>query len=697
MGASRSRTLLLAVLAASAPAARSAETAMPIQSELMPAPAGLHFDEGRLRVDGNLTAAVAGPDDARLNAAISRTLGLWEARTGLRFPPAAVLPAGPATLTVECRGPGRAVPGLGEDESYALRVQPGGAVLRAETAVGALRGLATLAQLLARDANGWFLPAMSINDAPRFPWRGLMIDAARHWQPPEVIKRNLDGMALVKLNVLHLHLTDDQGFRIESRTHPELQERGSDGLYFTQAQMRDIIGYARARGIRVVPEFDLPGHATSWAVSHPELCSLPGPYAIERHWGIFNPVLDPTNEALYALLDDFFGEMAGLFPDDYVHIGGDENNGEQWNANPGIQAFIRAHGLKGNEGLQAYFNRRVGAILARRGKRLVGWDEILHPDLPKDAVIQSWRGPQSLAEAARLGYSGILSNGYYINLNYPVREHYLNDPLPDGTSLSPEERRRVLGGEATMWTEWATPETIDLCIWPRTAAIAERLWSPREVRDVPDMVRRLAAIDQRLGEAGLLQERNRDAMLRRLAGGNPGPAAYEALRIFMDVVEPVKGYERGRLQPGYVQSTPLDGLADCARPESESAREFAERVDGYLARVRGAGAARPEGILRTLESWNAAGRTVADDLPAASARMAEGAPLARALADASAAGRDAVEALAAGRPPGEAWLQARNAELDRAAQPVAGAELAIVVPVRLLVAAAAEARPRDAQ
>jgi hexosaminidase len=458
--------------------------------------------------------------------------------------------------------------------------------------------------------------------------------------------------------------------------------------------MREIIAYARERCIRVVPEFDIPGHVTSWVVSHPELASLPGPYAIERHWGIFNPVLDPTNEATYRLLDDFLGEMASLFPDDFVHIGGDENNGVQWNANPAIQAFIRGHGLKDNEGLQAYFNRRVAAILARHGKRLVGWDEILHPDLPKDAVIQSWRGPGSLAEAGRLGYSGILSSGYYINLNYAAREHYLNDPLPEGSPASPEERRRVLGGEATQWSEWVTPETIDACIWPRTAAIAERLWSPREVRDVADMYRRLAVVNLRLGEAGLLQEANRDALMRRMAGGNPGPAAWRAVVAFMDAVEPVKGYERGRLQPSNTQLTPLVGVADCARPESGPAREFAEEVDLYLSRVRPGGGAPAEGILRALDSWNAAGRLVAGELAGASEQMGEGVPLALALAAASAAGRDAVAALASGAHPGDAWLQDRNAILDRAALPVAGAELAVVAPIRRLVASAA--RPRQA-
>jgi hexosaminidase len=270
----------------------------------------------------------------------------WSHRTGISFR----AEGGPGSLVITCQKTSPEIPSLGEDESYVLDVAPGGARLNSNTVIGALRGLATLTQLLQRDARGWFIPAVTVHDQPRFPWRGLLIDVCRHWEPIEVIERNLDGMALVKLNVLHLHLTEDQGFRIESRTHPELQSEGSDGQFFTQTQIREIITYAAQRGIRVVPEFDLPGHSTSWVVSHPELSSLPGPFRIERHWGVFDPVLDPTNEAVYALLEDFLGEMAALFPDPFIHIGGDENNHKEWNANPRIQAFIRDHHLGDDAG-----------------------------------------------------------------------------------------------------------------------------------------------------------------------------------------------------------------------------------------------------------------------------------------------------------------------------------------------------------
>ena len=676
-------------LIALAPELLQAQAGIPGPCEIVPAPAELTFQAGRLPMKGVLAVAVVGNPDNRLRAALARLGKLWSNRMGIGFEDPDPAVPGPIFLRIECAGPGPAVPTLGEDESYELAVSPGGAVLRAATTVGALRGLATLVQLPQRDSAGWHLPAITLRDSPRFPWRGLMIDVARHWQPPGVIERNLDAMALVKLNVLHLHLTDDQGFRIESRSHPELCAQGSDGRYFTQEQMRDIVAYAASRGIRVVPEFDLPGHATSWVVSHPELASLPGPYSIERHWGVFNPVLDPTKEEVYRLLDDFLGEMSGIFPDPWVHIGGDENNGVQWSANPRIQAFLRARGLDGNAGLQAYFNGRVGAILARHGKRMVGWDEILAPGLAGGTVIQSWRGAGSLAAAARLGYDGVLSNGYYIDLMQPAGSHYLNDPIQEGTSLTEVERRRILGGEATMWSEWVTPDTIDSRIWPRTAAIAERLWSPREVRDVADMYRRLDAISARLEEGGSMQAKGPEALARRLAGGDPDPSDREALRIFLEAIEPVKGYERGTLQPWSVQSTPLDGIADCAQPESRSARVFAGDVDRALAAGGRLEPAVAAPMISQLAAWGRAGSRVAENLSGRSAALKEAAPLARALAKVSATGLDAVGELVAGGARSRAWFAAQSAILDSAAPPVSAAELPMIPPIRRLVAAAA--------
>ncbi len=678
-------TLLACALnaAAQTPTPTQAAQLEAARRNLMPVPASVQWGSGRLAVTNSFTVAATGHADERLRAGVDRAVRRLEGRTVMEFARGLTAEASAATLVVDCKGPGRAVPSVEEDESYTLDVTDKQATLRAPTVVGALRGLETFLQLLEGDREGFYLPAVHIEDRPRFPWRGLLIDIGRHYEPPEVLKRNLDAMAAVKLNVLHWHLTENQGFRIESKRFPRLAGMGSDGLYYTQEQARDIIAYAAARGIRVVPEFDLPGHSTSWLVGHPELGSAPGPYTIERGAGIFDPVLDPTREEVYKFLDAFLGEMAALFPDAYMHIGGDENNGRQWNANPKIQAFMREHGIKDNHALQTYFNQRLLKILQKHGKRMMGWDEIFQPDLPKDVVIHSWRGPKALAEAARLGYEGILSNGFYIDLIFPASAHYLNDPVPEGSTLTPTEAARVLGGEATMWGEWVSPETIDSRIWPRTAAIAERLWSPREVRDVEDMYRRLSVVSAQLEELGLTHEKNQAMMLRRLAGGRDS----RALQTLASVVEPVKEYRRGEERPQTMLS-PLTGLIDAARPDSEAARRFNAAVESLLSDApRFESGARE--LRATLSEWQAAGpelEALIDGSPA----LAEARPLAADLSRTGTIGLEALSYIEKGVAPGAEWRDARLAALEEAAKPKAALEFPALPGVRALVFAASE-------
>ena len=513
--------------------------------DLMPVPASVSFRPGRLAINPSFRVATPGFSDARLQAGILRASKRLAGRTGLTLNLNPATNEADATLLIQCQGPGQAVPSLTENESYQLEISDKQATLIAPTVVGALRGLETLLQLVDADRDGYYLPGVSIQDQPRFPWRGLLIDVGRHYETMEVLKRNLDAMAAVKLNVLHWHLTEDQGFRVESKKFPKLHQMGSDGLYYSQEQVREIIDYARERGIRVVPEFDIPGHSTSWLVGYPELGSAPGPYTIERAAGIFEPALDPTREQVYKFLDTFLGEMSSLFPDAYIHIGGDENEGKQWDKNPRIQAFMKDKGIKNNHALQAYFNQRLLKILQKHGKKMIGWEEVLQPELPRDVVIHSWRGPASLAEAAKKGYDGILSAGYYIDLIFPASDHYRADPIPADSTLTPEEAKHILGGEATMWGEWVSPETIDSRIWPRTAAIAERLWSPRTVTDVDDMYRRLGIISLQLEELGLTHRRNVDMMLRRMARTED----IDPLRTLASILEPVKQYRRYRMRP----------------------------------------------------------------------------------------------------------------------------------------------------
>lgn len=650
---------------------------------LMPVPAAVRFGTGRLAVNKSFTVAARGHVDERLRAGVERAVRRLEGRTVLELPLELANDASAAALVIECKGPGRAVPSVDEDESYSLDVSDKQAVLRAATVVGALRGLETFLQLLEGDHEGFYVPAVSIEDRPRFRWRGLLIDVGRHYEPMAVLKRNLDAMAAVKLNVLHWHLSEDQGFRIESKKFPKLTGLGSDGLFYTQDEAREIIAYARERGIRVVPEFDMPGHSTSWLVGYPELGSAPGPYKIERGAGIFEPALDPTREEVYKFLDQFLGEMAALFPDAYLHIGGDENEGKQWDRNPRIQAFMKEHGIKDNRALQTYFNQRLLKILTRHGKRMMGWDEIFQPDLPKDVVIQSWRGPASLAEAARKGYDGILSAGYYIDLIYPASEHYLADPVPADSTLTPAEAAHVLGGEATMWGEWVSPETIDSRIWPRTAAIAERLWSPREVRDVEDMYRRLAVVSRQLEELGLTHEKNQAMMLRRLAGDRESPS----LRTLASVVEPVKEYRRYQVRPQTMLS-PLTGLVDAARPDSDEARRFAALVEGLLSDAPRFETGARE-IRETLDAWHDAGPEL-EALVDASPALAEARPLAADLAQIGAIGSEALSYLTQSVAPGDEWRASRLAALEEAAKPKAAVEFAVIQSVRQLVIAAAE-------
>ncbi|NTU51487.1 MAG: family 20 glycosylhydrolase, partial [Candidatus Aminicenantes bacterium] len=388
---------------------------------LMPVPESVTVREGRFRVDDGLAIGGPGPATSRAFRAAARFMSRLAGRTGLFLKQdflAAQDPAGESGIRYAYDRAGALLPN--EDESYTLTVETGRISLASKTDIGILRGLETLLQLLSADEAGYYFPCVAIVDKPRFTWRGLLIDAGRHFHPVDVIKRNLDAMAAVKMNVLHWHLTEDQGFRVESKVFPKLHELGSDGLFYTQDQVKDIIAYAADRGIRVMPEFDVPGHATSWFVAYPELSSAPGSYAIERKFGVFGPAFNPANEKVYAFLDAFFKEMAGLFPDPYVHIGGDEVEGHQWDASPEILAFKKKQGLADNAALQAYFNTRLLNILAKHHKKMVGWEEVFQPGLPKDVVIHSWLGPKSLVEAARNGYRSILSNGYYIDLGQPA-------------------------------------------------------------------------------------------------------------------------------------------------------------------------------------------------------------------------------------------------------------------------------------
>jgi hexosaminidase len=510
-----------------------------------------------------------------------------------------------------------------------------------------------------------------------------MIDCGRHFEPVDVIKRNLDGMAAVKLNVFHWHLTEDQGFRIESKLFPKLTGMGSDGLFYTQAQAREIVAYARERGIRVVPEFDMPGHTKSWFVGYPELASAPGPYTIRREFGVEDAAMDPTRESTYAFIDSFVGEMAQIFPDLYMHIGGDESDGVQWKANPKIQEFMHTHNLKDAAALQAYFNQRLFKILEKHKKHMVGWDEVLNPALPKDIVIQSWRGAKSLSDAAKLGYRGILSQPYYLDGMKAAKEHYLSDPLPSSSDLTPEQRKLVLGGEVCMWGEHIDARSIDSRIWPRSAAIAERFWSPESVNNVDDMYRRLAVESIRLEALGLTHLSHEGSALRELAGTEN----IDALRVFSSVLEPVSFSERYQGQHTS-QLTPLDNLVDAVRPDPPS-RHDTNRLTHQFLRAPTASEEARTLLEKNFQSWIIAAPAIEAQL-AASPLLALAEPRAQQLPGLATAGVEALNYLSKGIKAPAGWKQRNLALIDAAKKPQALVRFTFLSPLEELVNAVAE-------
>src|SRR5579872_299529 len=648
----------------------------PSQLNLMPMPASVQQGSGQLAITQSFSVTVTGAHDATLDAVVQRFTKQLSVQTGIPFRPKE---GGAATLTVHADKGFEAIQKLGEDESYQLTVGDSGAQLTAPTALGAMHGLETFLQLVTITPAGFATPSVTIKDQPRFPWRGTMIDVSRHFIPIDVLKRNLDGMAAVKMNVLHWHLSDDQGFRAESKVFPKLTGMGSDNQFYTQEEMRDLIAYAHDRGIRVVPEFDMPGHSRSWVIGYPELASGPGPFTLEQG----DPILDPTRESTYKFLETFIAEMAKLFPDAYFHIGGDEVDGKQWDANPKIREFIHAHGMKNNQDLQAYFNKRLEKILTKNHKIMVGWDEILHPDLPKTIVVQSWRGQKSLAIAAQQGYRGLLSYGYYLDLMWPTSRHYEVDPMSGAAAnLTPEQKALILGGESCQWAEWVTPENIDSHIWPRNAAIAERLWSPQDVTDVNSMYARMHAVSLELEWLGLTHLSARDRMLHRMAGNGD----ISGLRVLADVVEPVKDYNRWNDEKGPIDfHAPLNQLIDAAYPESNTARHFSTLVQQFIQSGYKDQAAEAQ-IRTSLMLWRTNDARLEPVLQQ-SALLHEDIPISQNLAMLGAAGLQALDYLVRGQSEPDLWKSQQLAVVEQAKKPAAGLLLQVTAPIQQLVEA----------
>jgi hexosaminidase len=654
----------------------------------MPLPASFEWKDGRLLLSSKFSFLVQGYPDDRLERAIARARARLAARTGLTLYEHHDAVSG--TLVVRVDSAGQDIQGPAEDESYSLDIGAEQALLHAHTVVGAMRGLETLLQLLDSDRSGFFFPAIHIEDRPRFDWRGLLIDVSRHWEPVEVIKRMLDAMAAVKLNVFHWHLSDDQGFRVESRAFPLLHKLGSEGLYYTQTEIRDVVAYARDRGIRVVPEFDMPGHSHSWFIGYPKLASAPGPFTFKRYLGGDSAPFDPTRKQTYRFIDKFIGEMADLFPDTYWHVGGDEVDGTPWDTNPAIQAFGKKHGLQDHIALQLYFNQQLTRIVHKHRKRMMGWDEILNSGLPKDAVVQSWRGPESLALAAKQGYDGILSAPYYLDKMFTTATYYAGDPISTGSDLDAAQAAHILGGEACVWGELVFEENIESRTWPYAAAIAERLWSPREVNDVQDMYRRLDVVSLRLEEAGSRHLVNPAAMLRRAAGGD----VPDVVRDFIGLVQPLRlGLRMDERRPD--QATPLTALGDIVVSDPPAARKFSAKIEALIQQWPSDPRLCDE-VRDNFREWQT--------MKPAITEIAERAPVFRdavgtasVLAELAVTGTEAIGFLETRTSPPLEWAQKQNAVLEQASKPNGLLRIAVVDAVNELVIAAEAAAPRSHQ
>ncbi|MBW8709422.1 MAG: family 20 glycosylhydrolase [Alphaproteobacteria bacterium] len=409
----------------------------------------------------------------------------------------------------------RLAPGLGP-EAYRLDVAPGGATITASTRAGLLYGAVSLWQLLTQEqsaATSIELASVHITDSPRFGMRGLMLDSARHFQSAAFIKSFIDTMALHKLNVLHWHLTDDQGWRIEIKKYPRLTSIGAwrtpdqaglkeidpttgrprpYGGFYTQDQIRDIVAYARDRNITIIPEIEMPGHATAAIAAYPELGSGEAPRGVETGWGIF-PQLYNIDDKTFGFLEDVLTEVMALFPSSYIHIGGDEAIKDYWKSSPKIQAQMRALKIADEKALQGYFTARIEKFLSGHGRRLIGWDEILEGGIPASASITSWRGLDGGITAAKSGHDAVLSPEKPLYFDWRqssgageapgagriniLREVYDFNPALD--ALTPEQQRHIVGIQANTWTEYlAQDDLVANAVFPRAAALAEVAWSP---------------------------------------------------------------------------------------------------------------------------------------------------------------------------------------------------------------------------
>jgi hexosaminidase len=552
----------LGCLAACGHRSHASEASPPI----IPAPARVELRAGNFRLVDGATIRADGP--AALPVA-DYLAALLETSRGISLKIAgAQAPAGQIRLELDDAW-------SGSPEAYTLEVSDDGIEIRAGDPRGLFYGSVTLWQLAtAKDSGSGSadIPHLAITDQPRFAWRGFMLDSARHYQSPEFIRQLIDWMALHKLNVLHWHLTDDQGWRLEIRKYPELTRTGAwrrpagaggstvYGGFYKQDEVRELVAYAASRYVTIVPEIEMPGHAQAAIASYPQL-GTGGTPPVSPDWGVHDWLFN-ADEATLAFLEDVLTEVIELFPGEFVHVGGDEAVKDRWRRSVRVQARIRELGVADEDALHGWFMARIGRFLDAHGRRLIGWDEMLATGIPSRAAIMSWRGTQGAVDAARAGHDVVMAPAPTLYLDYlqsdspreppgrpaivTLRDVYAFDPVPPG--LSPAEAKRVLGAQLNAWTEhMRLPERIEHQAFPRLAALAEVAWSPASDRDWRGFLTRLGAQFARYRQLGIRYADTAFEPRIALAPGS-GPAAlrvhfaqqaeFGELRYTLDGTEP---------------------------------------------------------------------------------------------------------------------------------------------------------------
>ncbi|MCC6124812.1 MAG: family 20 glycosylhydrolase [Pirellulales bacterium] len=501
---------------------------------LVPAPAALKFREGSFELNAKTFIAASPGTEAEAE----RLAAALRVSTGLPLPVKQEKAAADC-IALELDKPLEATLGL---EGYRLSVAPSGVAIQAAGEAGLFYGGITFRQLLPPEAFGksaakdvaWKAPCVEIADAPRFVWRGLLIDMARHYQPLEFIKKLVDAMAMQKMNVLQIHLTDDQGWRIEIKKYPRLTEVGSirkesplredrnrgDGkqygpFFYTQEQLRDLVAYAQARHVTILPEIEMPGHAVGALASYPEYSCTGGPFETKTRWAIHEDIFCVGNEKTVEFLKDVLSEAIEIFPSEFIHIGGDEAPRVRWRNCPKCQALIKEKGLKNEAQLQTYLNRRIEEFLISKGRRLLGWDEILEGGLTPGATVMSWRGMNGGIAAANAGHDVVMSPTKPCYLDFsqsrapgephaiggynPLDSVYAFEPVPP--NLPEAKRKHILGTQGNLWGEFlVTPGDVEYFGFPRAAALAEVAWSPAKDRNFANFHGRLERHLKRLDQ-----------------------------------------------------------------------------------------------------------------------------------------------------------------------------------------------------